>query len=108
MLFEDFQDGHHGCHLGHQNGKSLVVLNFHVTPMPPTKFQLKLTIVWEQMWSEGFQDGHNGSHLGYQNGTILAILNLNVTPLSLGSIRLGVQEQIWFEDFQDGHYGLGY
>ena len=42
MLFEDFQDGHHGSHLGYQNGKILAVLNLHVASMPPTKFQLKL------------------------------------------------------------------
>ena len=43
MLFEDFQDGRLGCHLGYWNGTILAVLNLHVSLMPPTKFQLNLT-----------------------------------------------------------------
>ena len=43
MLFEDFQDGRHGGHLGYQNEMILAILNLHVTLMTPTKFQLKLT-----------------------------------------------------------------
>ena len=39
MLFEEFQDGHHG----YQNGTILVILNLHVATMPPTKFQLNPT-----------------------------------------------------------------
>ena len=42
MSFEEFQDGHHGGHLGYQNGKILAILNLHVATMP-TKFQLNPT-----------------------------------------------------------------
>ena len=38
MLFED------GGHFGYRNGTILVVLNRLVAPMPPYKFQLKLTL----------------------------------------------------------------
>ena len=43
ILFEDFQDGWDGCHLGYPNGMVLAILNLHVAPMPPTKFGLNLT-----------------------------------------------------------------
>ena len=43
MSFEEFQDGSHGGHFGCQNGTNLAVLNLHVSPMPPTKFQLNPT-----------------------------------------------------------------
>ena len=38
--FEDFQDGHHGGHLGYQKGMTLAILNLYVARMPPIKFQL--------------------------------------------------------------------
>ena len=49
MSFEEFQDGHHGGHLGYQNGTILAILN---ALMPPIKFLLNLTyglggdVVW--------------------------------------------------------------
>ena len=43
MLFEEFQDCHHGRHLGYWNWTNLAILNLHVTPMPPTKFGFSLT-----------------------------------------------------------------
>ena len=43
MSFEEFQDGHHGGHLGYQNGTILANLNVCVTVMPPIKFQLNRT-----------------------------------------------------------------
>ena len=43
MLFEEFQDGLHGGHLGYHNGKILAILNLHAATMPPTKFQLNPT-----------------------------------------------------------------
>ena len=43
MWFEDFKDGHHGGHLGHQNGTTLAILNLHVALIPSTKFPLNLT-----------------------------------------------------------------
>ena len=39
MLFEKFQGGHHGSHLGYRNRMILAILNLHVATMPPTKFQ---------------------------------------------------------------------
>ena len=53
MSFEEFQDGHHGSHLGYWNGMILAILNLCLTVMPPIKFQLKGTyglggdVVWE-------------------------------------------------------------
>ena len=43
MPFEEFQDGHHGGHLGYRNGMILAILNLCVTVMPPIKFQLNRT-----------------------------------------------------------------
>ena len=43
MWFEEFQDGHHGGHLGNWNRTILAILNFHNTPMPPIKFKLNQT-----------------------------------------------------------------
>ena len=43
MLFEEFQYGCHGGHLGYQNGTILAILNLHVTLMPPIKFWLNRT-----------------------------------------------------------------
>ena len=52
MSFEEFQDGHHGGHLGYRNGTILAILNLLVTVMPPIKFWLNPTyglggdVVW--------------------------------------------------------------
>ena len=43
MLFEEFQDGPRGSHLGYQNGTILAILNLHFATMPPTKFQINPT-----------------------------------------------------------------
>ena len=42
-LFEEFQDGCHGGHLGYRNGTILVILNLYDAPMPPIKFWLNPT-----------------------------------------------------------------
>ena len=76
MLFEEFQYGCHGGHLGYQYGPILAILNLYVAPMPPIKFWLNWTYCFGGMSFEEFQDGRHGGHLGYQNRTILAILNL--------------------------------
>ena len=34
----DFQDGHHGSHLGFLIGTILAIFDLQVTPMPPTMF----------------------------------------------------------------------
>ena len=43
MLFEEFQNGHCGGHLGYRNGMTLAILNLCVTVMLPIKFWLNLT-----------------------------------------------------------------
>ena len=68
MSFEEFQDGHHGGHLGYGNRMILAILNLYVAPMPSIKFPLNMTY--------GL-----GGDVGYRNGTILAILNLCVTVM---------------------------
>ena len=108
MSFEDFQDAHHGGHLGYWNGTNLAILNLHVAPMPPTRVRLNPTyrfgadVVWR------FQEGHRSGHLGYWNAIILAIwisMLLQCLPWSFSSIRLMVLEEMSFNDFQDGRYG---
>ena len=43
MSFEEFQDGHHGGHLGYRNGTILAILNLCVTVMLPIMFWLNPT-----------------------------------------------------------------
>ena len=43
IRFEDFQDGHHGSHLGYRNGTVFAILNLYVVSMPPIKFGLNPT-----------------------------------------------------------------
>ena len=43
MLFEGFQIGQRGGHLGYFKGIILAKLNLHVAPIPPTKFGLNPT-----------------------------------------------------------------
>ena len=49
MSFVEFQNGHHGGHLGYQKGTILAVLNLHVATMPPTKFNIIQLTVLEEM-----------------------------------------------------------
>ena len=78
MSFEDFQDGQHGSQLGYQNIMILAVLNLHVIPMPPIKFQLKLNyslgrdVVWRISWWLPWRPSL------ISDWNILAILNLHV------------------------------
>ena len=88
MWFEDFQDGHHGGHLGCRNRMILATLNLYVASLPPTKFGLNPTGFMIRMWFEDFQDGHYGGHLGYLNIKILAILNLYVALMPPIKLRL--------------------
>ena len=80
VLFKESQYNRSGTHFVCQNGTNLAVLNLHVSPLPPTKFQLnpiyrsKADVVsrfssWPQ-WRP--------SCILEQK---LAILNLHVTPL---------------------------
>ena len=59
----------------------LAILNLYAAPMPPIKFQLKLTYGLGGDVFEEVQDGYHGGHLGYWRGTVLAILNLYVAPM---------------------------
>ena len=43
VLFEQFQNGRHGGHLGYRYETVLALLNLYVTPMPSTKFGLEPT-----------------------------------------------------------------
>ena len=42
-MSEEFQDGHHGGHLGYWNGIFLAILILYVAPMPSIKFRHKPT-----------------------------------------------------------------
>ena len=43
MLFEEFQDGLHGGHLGYRNGTILAILNLCVSVMLPINFLFNST-----------------------------------------------------------------
>ena len=82
MSFEEFQESHHGGHLGYRNGTILAILNLCVTVIPPPSFSSIRLTVRDEMWIEEFQDGRHGSHLGYRNGTILAITKTRLYSLT--------------------------
>ena len=75
----DFQDGHHGGHLGFQIGTILTIFLFksHLN----ASYQVLGLMVQEKKRKINFQDDRHGSHLGYPIGTILYILDLQVTPM---------------------------
>ena len=85
---EEFQDGHHGCHLGYWNGTILAVLNLCVTMMPPIKFQLNRTGFRRRCRLNNFKMAAPGGHLGYRNGMILAILYLHVATMPPAKFQL--------------------
>ena len=82
MLFQAFQAGHHGCHLGYWNGTNLAILKLHVTPMPPSKFWLNLTSFGSSYDLKIFKMATMGAILDIGTKMILAILNLYVAPMS--------------------------
>ena len=97
MSFEEFQDAplvpprpppSTGCHLGCRNRTNLAVLNLHVSPMPPTKFQLNQTY-HSRADVISILSSHGGN-LGYWNGTNLAMLNLHVAPMPPTKVRLNL------------------
>ena len=78
MLFEEFQDGHHGGHLGYLNGKDFSNSeSLCHCDAPNQVFGSIQLMVWEEMSFELFQDG---VQLGYGNKMILAILSLYNSP----------------------------
>ena len=101
-LFESFEVGRHGDHLGYRKWIILAVLNLHVALMPSIKFQLKLTysfggdVVWRisrwLLWGPAILDV--GKSWFYQ---FWISMSPPCLPPSFGSIRLGVWEQnvVW-------------
>ena len=76
----DFQDGHHGGHLGFLIGMILAIFHLQVTPMLPTKVFESIGLSIQEMKRKiDFQDGCHGGHLGFPIKTILSIFNLQVT-----------------------------
>ena len=67
MLFEEFQDGHRGSHLGYWNGTVLAILNLYVTPMLRIAFWLNPTY--------GFGEG---SLKNLKMATVAAILDIGM------------------------------
>ena len=76
----DFQDGHHGSHLGFPIGTIPAIFDHKSTwCFLPSFESIGLSVQKKQKID--FQDGHHGRHLGFPIGTILAISNLQVTPM---------------------------
>ena len=63
----DFQDDHHGSHLGFPIETILAIFDLQVTPMLPTKIRVNWPFIQEKRRID-FQDGR---HLGFPIGTIL-------------------------------------
>ena len=107
ILFEEFQNYHHGGHLGYWNRTILAFLNPQCLPL---SFGSIRFILQEQMRLKKYF--YYGCHLGYWNWTILGILNLHVTPMppiKFCSVPLTFWEEMWFEDFKMATIGhLGY
>ena len=85
MLFEEFQDCHHGCHLGYWNW---TIQQFWISmslSCLPSNFSSTWRTVWEEMWYEEFQDG---DHLGHWNRRTLAILNFHNIPMDSIKFKL--------------------
>ena len=80
MVFEQFQECHHGGHLGYWNGTILAILNLHVNPKLTTKFGLHPTACGSRCGLKSFKMAAVTAILDI--GTkILAILNLHVAPM---------------------------
>ena len=77
----DFQDGHHGSHLGFPIGTILAIADLQVTPMLPIKFRASWPFGSAEEAKIDFQDGSHGGHLGYLIRTILAIFHLLVNQM---------------------------
>ena len=84
----DLQNGYCRGHCGHCNKMFLAILNHHVVPMPPTKFDSIWLSIREQMRFEDFQDGHLWGNLRYRARKILATLNLCVALMPPIKFRL--------------------
>ena len=92
---EEFQDCHHGCHLGYWNWAIQQFWTSMSAWRLPSSFGSIWLTVWEETWVEEFQDG---GQLGYWNRTVLAVLCIipQCLPSSLSSIRFTIQaDVIW-------------
>ena len=76
---KDFQDGHHGCHLGFLISTILAIFDLQVTLMLPTKFVVNWPFHSGDEVKNRFSRRRQGGHLGFPIGTILAIFDLQVT-----------------------------
>ena len=72
----DFQDGHHGGHLGFPIGTILATFDLQVTLMLPSKFGVNWPFGSGEEAKIDFQDG---GHLGFPISRILAVFDLQVT-----------------------------
>ena len=78
----DFQDGHHGGHVGFLIRMILAI--FYSTSHPDASNQVSdqlAFLVQEKKGKIDFQDGCHGGQLRFPIGMILAIFDLQVTPL---------------------------
>ena len=71
----DFQDGHHGGHLGFTIGTILAIFDLQVTLMLPSKFRVNWPFSSGEE-AKRFSDGCHGGQLGFPIRTILAIFDL--------------------------------
>ena len=102
MSFKEFQDGRH---LGYRNGTNLAILNLHVAPIPPIKYQLNPTfcsgdVLRISRWPPS---------LDIQTERIEQFwisMSLRYLPSSFSSIWLSVREMS-LKEFQDD-YPFGY
>ena len=72
----DFEDGHHGGHLGFPIRSILVIFDLQVTLMLPTKFQVNWLFGSGEEGKIDFQDGPHSGRFRFPIGTILAIFDL--------------------------------
>ena len=102
MSFEEFQDGHHGSHLGYHIRTIFLILNLYVVPMSPIKVWLNPNygfggvVVWRiSKWPPW--------HPSWIS------ITLQCLPSSISSIWLRIWEEMSFEEFEDepsgGHLG---
>ena len=75
----DFQDGHHGGHLGFPISTILAAFDLQVTLMLPTKFGVNWHFGSGEEPQNRFSRWGHGGPLGFQIGTILAFFDLQVT-----------------------------
>ena len=107
--FEDFQAGHHGGHLGYQNGMILAILNLYIATMPPIKFQLNPTYSlggdvfwrfsrWQIWWPSWILKQNDFSNSNSPCGP-------NASHQVWAQSDLGFRSRCGFKIFEDGRHG---